>query len=238
MEAGESRRREEEQELEPSKRSKAQLVESSVPSEGRDCPICLEPWGVNGGHRIAALKCGHLFGQECIEKWIKTHQNCPNCQEKASKKDVRLLFVSTVTVMDTSTMDRLKRDLECEKLRRVQAEMDKARLKVQIEALQASILQMRRQYQPVPMVSNANSLSSSPTAQGSTPNHSTDVTSIPPKCVQSFSDQAAMQASLSCPSNDDRESRKRLAEAKKAEWHRRQREKELMQQATSNELVS
>ena len=36
-----------------------------------DCPICLQPWSSNGAHRIAVLKCGHLFGQECIERWIK-----------------------------------------------------------------------------------------------------------------------------------------------------------------------
>ena len=30
--------------------------------KGQVCSICLEPWSNSGVHRIASLKCGHLFG--------------------------------------------------------------------------------------------------------------------------------------------------------------------------------
>ena len=36
--------------------------------DGAFCPICFEPWTNSGEHRIASLKCGHFFGQSCIEK--------------------------------------------------------------------------------------------------------------------------------------------------------------------------
>ncbi|VDI38813.1 Hypothetical predicted protein [Mytilus galloprovincialis] len=31
--------------------------------EGNCCPICFEEWTSSGNHRLASLKCGHLFGQ-------------------------------------------------------------------------------------------------------------------------------------------------------------------------------
>ncbi|CAN0572944.1 unnamed protein product, partial [Ectocarpus sp. 12 AP-2014] len=39
--------------------------------DGERCSICLDPWTSKGKHRICALLCGHLFGQSCIERWLK-----------------------------------------------------------------------------------------------------------------------------------------------------------------------
>jgi E3 ubiquitin-protein ligase RFWD3 len=39
--------------------------------------------------QIASLKCGHFFGLNCIDKWLKTGHDCPNCNDKATKKDIR-----------------------------------------------------------------------------------------------------------------------------------------------------
>ena len=36
--------------------------------DGAFCPICFEPWTNSGDHRIASLKCGHFFGQACIDR--------------------------------------------------------------------------------------------------------------------------------------------------------------------------
>ncbi|XP_064114020.1 E3 ubiquitin-protein ligase RFWD3-like isoform X2 [Macrobrachium nipponense] len=30
--------------------------------EGQICSICFEPWANSGAHRLASLKCGHIFG--------------------------------------------------------------------------------------------------------------------------------------------------------------------------------
>ena len=32
--------------------------------QGQSCSICFEPWTNSGSHRIASLKCGHLFGHK------------------------------------------------------------------------------------------------------------------------------------------------------------------------------
>lgn len=41
-----------------------------------------------------SLKCGHIFGQRCIETWIVAQRKhkCPQCNAKATKGDIRLLY--------------------------------------------------------------------------------------------------------------------------------------------------
>ena len=48
--------------------------------------------------RISSLKCGHFFGFSCIEKWLSSAggDDCPNCNEKASKNDIRQHYVSNL----------------------------------------------------------------------------------------------------------------------------------------------
>ena len=70
------------------------------------CTICFEPWTNSGSHRICSLKCGHFFGAECIERWLKGGQGCPNCNEKANKRDLRHHFIAKLTAIDTSERDR------------------------------------------------------------------------------------------------------------------------------------
>lgn len=45
--------------------------------EGETCSICFEPWTTAGNHRLAALRCGHLFGHECIKRWLVEGNKCP-----------------------------------------------------------------------------------------------------------------------------------------------------------------
>jgi E3 ubiquitin-protein ligase SHPRH len=40
------------------------------------CSICLD----NYSDTRSLLKCGHKFCNECIDEWIKTSTNCPNCR--------------------------------------------------------------------------------------------------------------------------------------------------------------
>jgi len=105
---------------------------ANVESDGEDddgavCTICMEPWTNSGKHRIASLKCGHFFGQECIERWLKTPgAGCPNCNVKANKKDVRVHFVAKLKAIDTSERDRAVADLE-----RTRMELAKVKLEYQ-----------------------------------------------------------------------------------------------------------
>lgn len=50
--------------------------EETDANEEETCSICLEPWTNSGAHRLVCLKCGHLFGEACIERWLKTVPKC------------------------------------------------------------------------------------------------------------------------------------------------------------------
>lgn len=95
-------------------------------TDGFCCPICLDPWTNGGDHRLSSLKCGHFFGQSCIERWLKGGGGgggCPNCNEKASKKDVRIHFLAKLTALDTAERDRAVQQME-----KAQAELRKLQL--------------------------------------------------------------------------------------------------------------
>lgn len=64
---------------------KSNPVASLVPLEeesGDTCAICFEEWTNAGEHRLAALRCGHLFGYSCIQRWLKGQVGkCPQVKK-------------------------------------------------------------------------------------------------------------------------------------------------------------
>jgi len=95
------------------KRKAAEALEEEPNEEGSNCTICFENWSNSGDHRISSLKCGHFFGYNCIERWLKgTGASCPNCNEKSTKKDIRVHYVSKLSAIDTGERDRALGDLE------------------------------------------------------------------------------------------------------------------------------
>jgi len=44
----------------------------------KDCVICSEKLA----KRCRPTKCGHYMHQECLQEWLKTHDNCPMCRTK------------------------------------------------------------------------------------------------------------------------------------------------------------
>ncbi|XP_053575437.1 E3 ubiquitin-protein ligase RFWD3 [Bombina bombina] len=39
--------------------------------EGDTCAICFDSFTNAGQHRVSALRCGHIFGYNCIDRWLK-----------------------------------------------------------------------------------------------------------------------------------------------------------------------
>lgn len=107
-----------------------------------NCSICMEPWSNAGVHRIVSLKCGHLFGFSCIEKWVKrkpsgpdTVSKCPQCNAPARKGDIRPIYCKRLIVSDTSELVLLQKQLQEERLCRknVESEFAKCRLRLQVD---------------------------------------------------------------------------------------------------------
>ena len=49
----------------------------------------------------------YLLYSSCIEKWLKAPDGrCPQCNSKAKKKDIRVIFAKSISVVDTTERDR------------------------------------------------------------------------------------------------------------------------------------
>ena len=83
------------------KKAKLDISGSQDSESANQCPICLDNWASSGSHRLVSLKCGHLFGQLCIEKWLSSHNKCPTCNGNAKKSDIRYIYAKAIcTVQD------------------------------------------------------------------------------------------------------------------------------------------
>ena len=96
------------------------------------CNICFEPWSNTGSHRISSLKCGHFFGLSCIEKWLNSTggNDCPTCNEKATKKDIRHHYVAKLKAIDTGDRDRAIEQVDSLKKELRKIELESAQMKV------------------------------------------------------------------------------------------------------------
>ncbi|KAH8260478.1 hypothetical protein KR038_001886, partial [Drosophila bunnanda] len=87
--------------------------------DGMTCPICLESWEMCGEHRLVSLRCGHLYGESCIRRWLNESQRqtsvkaCPQCKAKATFRDIRHLYAKKIQMLDTE----IKEQLEAERRR-------------------------------------------------------------------------------------------------------------------------
>ncbi|KAF5295502.1 hypothetical protein FQR65_LT10490 [Abscondita terminalis] len=85
-------------------------LNTSEADDGQLCPICLDNWTSSGDHRICALKCGHIFGYSCINRWLTSQRekNCPTCKKKSSRSDFRFIYARKLIAMDNSELEYMK----------------------------------------------------------------------------------------------------------------------------------
>eukprot|EP01134_Creolimax_fragrantissima_P004943 CFRG4943T1 len=83
------------------------------------CSICMEYWTGSGEHRLVVTKCGHLFGQKCIEKWLRKDDkkkdgkpgqgSCPSCGTMSNARDLRVVFAPhLISAVDITNVDAMK----------------------------------------------------------------------------------------------------------------------------------
>lgn len=68
------------------------LIPDDKKSNPNICPICLEPWS-SDNHSPSTLRCGHLFGLDCLKKWLTITRKCPTCNQKAHKSHIIKLYL-------------------------------------------------------------------------------------------------------------------------------------------------
>uniref|UniRef100_A0A034VM25 RING-type E3 ubiquitin transferase n=1 Tax=Bactrocera dorsalis TaxID=27457 RepID=A0A034VM25_BACDO len=117
--------------------------------EGLICPICLDNWEMSGEHRLVSLRCGHLFGDSCIRRWLAEsarqsgNKACPQCKAKAAIRDIRCLYAKRVRAIDRSEEHRLRDQLEIERCRSqsLQTEVSALKMAHQLVTIQMKNLQ-------------------------------------------------------------------------------------------------
>ena len=108
----------------------------------------MERWTAGGPHRIVSLPCGHLFGNSCILKWLKSYNSsCPTCKKTARRGEVRRLYSKNISVLDNSEYESLKeelgaakKELEVVKQREYMTHMSLKAKQVEIETLKKELL--------------------------------------------------------------------------------------------------
>ncbi|NXN06450.1 RFWD3 ligase, partial [Indicator maculatus] len=155
-------------EVQQRQRSPVKNLEPSVPyaplceEEGDTCAICFEQWTNAGAHRLSALRCGHLFGYTCIEKWLKGQAGkCPQCNKKAKRSDIVILYARTLKALDTAEQERMKSSLEQEQQLRRQAELESAQSRLQLQVLTDECSRLRKQVQELKALVAQHNLSAS-----------------------------------------------------------------------------
>ncbi|NXU40986.1 RFWD3 ligase, partial [Drymodes brunneopygia] len=159
---------EDEAEVQQKQTTPLKKLEPSVPvarldeEEGDTCAICFEQWTNAGDHRLSALRCGHLFGYTCIERWLKGQAGkCPQCNKKAKRSDIVILYARTLKALDTSEQERMRSSLEKEQMLRRQAELESAQSRLQLQVLTDECSKLRKQVQELKALVAQHNVSSS-----------------------------------------------------------------------------
>ncbi|CAI5743965.1 unnamed protein product [Peronospora destructor] len=122
-----------------SRKRKRPVIETKP--EPTECAICCEACTIVGCHRLVALRCGHLFGKKCIERWIsERHYTCPNCNAVVHSMDIRPLFTDHVAVVDNSGLVNMTKRCQAEKLKSSELEKEIETLKTHLEIKTNEIL--------------------------------------------------------------------------------------------------
>ncbi|XP_062858710.1 E3 ubiquitin-protein ligase RFWD3 [Trichomycterus rosablanca] len=136
--------------------------------EGETCSICFEPWTTSGEHRLATLRCGHLFGFTCIDRWLKGQgAKCPQCNKKAKRADIVLLYARKLRAVDNTEQESLKKSLEQEQSLRRKAELESAQCRLQLQVVTDECGKLKREVQELRRLM-AQTASSSIRSQAST----------------------------------------------------------------------
>ncbi|KPJ05393.1 PREDICTED: E3 ubiquitin-protein ligase RFWD3-like [Papilio xuthus] len=135
----------------PAKVRKLSSPKINDDTDGETCPICLDTWGNSGEHRLVALKCGHLFGAQCVERWLKAQpsreRTCPTCKSKAALKDIRFIYAKRLVAADSSQITALQKQVDSLQTEKSRVELELQNCKIahracimQLEVLRSSLM--------------------------------------------------------------------------------------------------
>lgn len=171
---------EDDSDFKPAKKKKKTVEVEEDGEELQTCCICFEPWTNSGSHRLVSLKCGHLFGFVCIEKWLRSSGGkCPQCNCCSRRSDIRVVIAKDVRVVDTSERDRALRELNEEKQLHMRHKREMAQVVLEMNLLRSkydkALEEVEQLREKLEAVSARPSSSSSPSSGHGVPTSKTEV---------------------------------------------------------------
>ncbi|KAE9528787.1 hypothetical protein AGLY_012362 [Aphis glycines] len=133
-----------------STRSTAKRSLEDKSDEASSCTICLDKLTSAGLHKPVCLKCGHIFGEHCLKRWILTENEngtsrCPICNAKAILKDLRVLYAENVVTVDhTAEITAVERKLKEATHAKHLMEMEAERWRSNAETLDTEAKRLKR----------------------------------------------------------------------------------------------
>jgi hypothetical protein len=120
--------------------------------DGTTCSICFETWTHEGPHRIVSLRCGHLFGHACIDRWLTQHRLCPMCKKTAALREVRPIFARLIVAVDAGERDRAlelaerhRRDADAARAAEAHSRLQASMNLTELQQARAELKALRRQ---------------------------------------------------------------------------------------------
>ncbi|KAF9929059.1 RING finger and WD repeat domain-containing protein 3 [Linnemannia zychae] len=124
----------------------------NVETEESTCSICFEPWTNSGMHRLVSIKCGHLFGESCITKWINQNSGsgpakCPECNLTTTRRDIRKIWSKHVVVVDAIERNEANARATEEKGQRIRCEQELRLSRLAYERLQSDFADLKKRFE-------------------------------------------------------------------------------------------
>ena len=92
---------------------------------------------------LLVLLCTTQHSHSCIEKWLKSSLKCPQCNAKAKRGDIRMIFARAISGVDTTDRDQALREREEERGQRIQAQKSEAQALLQYQLARAECDQLK-----------------------------------------------------------------------------------------------
>lgn len=152
------------------KNNKSALLLTAVTINVMNCSICFSISFKSEG--ISAARCGHCFHTDCIEKWLKESQTCPECKEALRITSLIRLYIKFADKRDhQDEMEKfydeviLKDERICELERDLKSSKeDQAKLLKQIDDLRLD-LEAERELRRIKQRKEASNVISRPPAR-------------------------------------------------------------------------
>ncbi|KAG8235551.1 hypothetical protein J437_LFUL015391 [Ladona fulva] len=96
---------------------------------------------------MCCLKCGHIYGESCIRRWLTSasasSSRCPQCNAKAKLRDIRPLFARSLRAIDTAERDRLAEQLESTRREKERLQLEITRLNIANQMHQTEVKRLQ-----------------------------------------------------------------------------------------------